>query len=193
MVPSDDVDRFDRWGRTYDRSFLQRIFFGPVQAAMLDLAGEYFAKNPPGSILDIGCGTGRLLQSAGRKWPAARLAGIDPAQSMLAAAKATNPVADLRSSFAETLPFDDQSFDLVTTSLSFHHWKDQAKALHEICRVVKSGGRLCIADPTFPLAKLVNDRVRSRKVLWKMMAEAGFTVVRSIRKRFVLITLAALA
>jgi ubiquinone/menaquinone biosynthesis C-methylase UbiE len=51
-----------------------------------------------------------------------------------------------QSAAAEALPFADQSFDLVTCRLAFHHFEDQAKAAAEMARVVKPGGLLGFTD-----------------------------------------------
>lgn len=47
----------------------------------------------------------------------------------------------------EQLPFASESFDLVITVLSLHHWKEKDKGISEIYRVLKKGGRLIIGDP----------------------------------------------
>jgi ubiquinone/menaquinone biosynthesis C-methylase UbiE len=62
-------NHFDKWAATYDESITQRMFFGPVQSAMLDLIQRTNIVQAPGTILDIGCGTGRLLRSAQQRWP----------------------------------------------------------------------------------------------------------------------------
>src|ERR1039458_6497451 len=58
-----DVERFNRWAASYDKSFMQKLLFGPVQSQMLDLLIREGPKDPPGCIIDIGCGTGRLLRA----------------------------------------------------------------------------------------------------------------------------------
>ena len=64
--PSDDDQHFDAWSRTYDRSAMQVLFFGPIhQAVSAALAGRLAA----GRLLDIGTGTGRRLDRLGQGRP----------------------------------------------------------------------------------------------------------------------------
>ena len=73
-----DVERFDRWAETYDRHWMQRVIFEPVQLTVLDLAVAEVRR--PAAVLDIGCGTGRLLAGAATRFPAAELFGVDAAR-----------------------------------------------------------------------------------------------------------------
>lgn len=55
--------RFDHWAGIYDQSVMQKSYFVPVHSKMLDLLVQEL-KDPPRCIIDIGCGTGRLLRKA---------------------------------------------------------------------------------------------------------------------------------
>jgi ubiquinone/menaquinone biosynthesis C-methylase UbiE len=147
MVHRHDVDRFNRMAPTYDRHWLQRIVFEPVQRTVLELAQETVAN--PSAILDVGCGTGRLLRIAASRFPRANLVGIDAAAEMVKQAQASIPDASkirFQQAVAENLPFQDHQFDLVFSTLTFHHWTDQAKGLSEVGRVLAPGGRWLLAD-----------------------------------------------
>ena len=188
-----DVERFDRWAATYDQSVLQRLYFGPVHSKMLDLLVREGPKDAPSCIIDVGCGTGRLLRAASARWPEAQLLGVDPAEKMVAEATRLNPNAIFKLAPAESLPFPDQTADIVLTSLSFHHWVDQKKGLQEIVRGLRPGGFFCLADHNvILLAKLFGERVKSREQIRALMTSAGLTVRQQQRlgMRFVLITLA---
>ena len=72
-----DIERFDHWASTYEHSWLQRAFFDRAHQATLALAAGII--HEPVSVLDVGCGTGKLLRRAHINWPQAQLIGVDPA------------------------------------------------------------------------------------------------------------------
>ncbi len=186
-----DVKRFDRWAPTYDQSVMQRLFFVPVHSKMLDLLLREL-KDSPRCIIDVGCGTGRLLRAAAVRWPGAQLFGVDPAEQMVSEATRLNPNATFRVASAEALPFPDQTADLVLSSVSFHHWSDQTKGLQEIARVLRPGGSFCLADHAILLAKLFGEKAKSRNQIHALISGAGLAIRKqeSMGLRFVLITLA---
>lgn len=142
-----DVERFNRMAEGYDRHWLQRVVFEPVQRTVMQLAAESVSR--PSAILDVGCGTGRLLRLAEERYPSARLFGVDAATKMVKQAEAALPkgsVIRLQQGVAEHLPFLDAQFDLVFSTLTFHHWEDQTKGISEVARVLAPGGRWLVAD-----------------------------------------------
>lgn len=139
-----DVERFSRWAPTYDRHLLQRLIFEPVQKTVLDLSAAEVPS--PTAILDVGCGTGRLLRAADERFPGTRLEGIDAAEGMIEQARASGGRANFHLATAESIPFPDAEFDLVFSTMTFHHWADQQKGIAEIARVLKPGGRWVFAD-----------------------------------------------
>jgi len=138
---------FDRWAPRYDRSAQQRFFFGPGHVAALKAARA--AGVAPDDVLDVGCGTGRLLERVAQDWPHARLAGIDAAPLMIAEARRKHD-GDGRFDFqvgdAVVLPFRALSVDVVFSTFSHHHWSDQQAAVGEIARVLRPGGLLVLAN-----------------------------------------------
>ena len=142
-----NVDRFDRWSGSYERHYLQRLVFEPVQAAVLELAAAEVPQ--PAAILAVGCGTGRLLRSAEQRFPSAALEGIDAAAGMVRHAQAVLPARSrirFQVATAERLPFANGQFDLVFSTMTFHHWDDQRGSISEVARVLKPGGRWLLAD-----------------------------------------------
>lgn len=176
-----DVDRFNARAERYDQSLVGRRFHRPIQQAVLQIAAHLTPE--PRAILDVGCGTGSVLRLAAARFPAARLCGVDPAEQMLAVAKATlagRPRVQLVCAAAERLPFDDAAFDLVVSSNSFHHWADQARGIAEIGRVLAPSGCLVMTDPFAvgwlrPWAVLTRrrERMRSRSEVEAMLRAAG--------------------
>ncbi|MGD0998824.1 MAG: class I SAM-dependent methyltransferase [Thermoleophilia bacterium] len=142
-----DVDRFGRWAASYNESVLQRVLFAPLQELTLREAASLLPH--PRAILDIGCGTGLLLRRAVRRFPSSELTGVDAADEMIRVAQASVPEGvpvRFVHAFAEDLPFAAASFDLVLTTMSFHHWANQAKALGEVRRVLIPGGVCALTD-----------------------------------------------
>ncbi|HXC78975.1 MAG TPA: class I SAM-dependent methyltransferase [Candidatus Acidoferrum sp.] len=146
MAHSHDVDRFNRWASDYDRHWMQRVIFEPVQRTVLKLAAEQVPH--PAAILDVGCGTGRLLGLAQGRFPGARLDGVDAAIEMVRQAQTTSPgsAIQFQQGVAEELPFPERSFDLVFSTMTFHHWSDQGRGIAEIARVLKPDGRWLLAE-----------------------------------------------
>ena len=184
MGRSSDVDRFDRWAESYDRHWMQRLIFEPVQRTVLDLAEQEVPR--PGAILDVGCGTGRLLRSAAVRFPGAELSGVDPAPEMVRQAQLAAGVGStfrVQQAGAEQLPFPDARFDLVFSTLTFHHWADQSRAVAEIARVLAPGGRWLLADfLATGLMRYVRRLLRMRRfpereTLGAMLAPAGLRMV----------------
>jgi ubiquinone/menaquinone biosynthesis C-methylase UbiE len=149
-------------------------------------------KHPPRCILDVGCGTGRLLRAATVHWPEAQVFGVDPAEGMVSEANRLNPNATFKVAWAESLPFPDQAADMVLSSLLFHHWRNQTKGLQEIARVLRPGGLFCLADHAMLFARLFGERVKSRNQIRALIIGAGLAVrvQQWLAMRLVLITLA---
>ena len=142
-MPAESIKDFDQWSETYEDSIAQRWYFDRIHTRTLDLIGT---GQSPESVLDVGCGTGRFLRKIKSRWPSASLSGIDPAEGMITKARLYLPGASFVVGSAESLPFPDASFDLVISTVSFHHWADQEKAFREINRVLREGGTFALAD-----------------------------------------------
>lgn len=179
-----DVERFNRWAANYDRHYLQRLIFEPVQKTILETAREEVSD--PRAILDVGCGTGRLLIAAEQTFPNARLEGVDAAVLMVKQAQGALPASSritFRQATAERLPFQDAQFDLVFSTMTFHHWSDQRAGIAEVARVLKPRGRWLLADfVASGLMRYVRRLLRlrrfpERRVLDPMLAAAGLQVL----------------
>ena len=169
-----DVELFERWGSTYERSWMQRCLFDPVHSAVLQQTASRFK---PASVLDIGCGSGRLLRKAHDFWPEAHLCGIDPAQNMLEVAHHLTPGARFSIGSGEALPLEDASVDLAFSTISFHHWRDQAAGVREVARVLRPGGFFLLADFTFPTwLTWLYPRVHSAAQMCALFEQAGLEV-----------------
>jgi ArsR family transcriptional regulator len=117
---------------------------GGIDGALLAAAT---AGRPVGRLLDIGTGTGSILELLGPH--AARATGVDRSPGMLRLARAKIdglPDSEVRQADMRALPFDDGSFDTVVMHQVLHFADDPAAVVGEAARVAAAGGRLLVAD-----------------------------------------------
>jgi SAM-dependent methyltransferase len=121
------------------------------------------------SVLDLGAGTGTLAIRLKQRVPAADVKGLDADPDVVARARRkaadANCEIDFAEGFSTELPFETESFDVVTSSLFFHHLTgaDKRRTLTEVQRVLKPGGHLHVADwgkPSDPLMAALFVQVR---------------------------------
>lgn len=151
---------------------------------------------PHHAVLDIGCGTGALDLLIKEVQPAVTLTGIDPDPRALVRAerKARRAGVTIRfdRGFADALPYPDETFDRVFSSMMLHHVPRAEKQglLNEVRRVLKPGGRLELLDfaggtHSF-LAHVLHGRSASESAnarLLDRMHQAGFTGARRVATR----------
>lgn len=105
------------------------------------------------AVLDIGAGPGTLITEITRLRSDLRITGVDLSADMVRLCQQKGIAA--QQADASDLPFAADTFDLVVTSFSLHHWNDVDAAGTEIARVLKPIGRLYVYDfPRAPFADL---------------------------------------
>jgi SAM-dependent methyltransferase len=96
-------------------------------------------------ILDVGCGISTVLHFL----PGERC-GVDPIADRYKTVYRYPPELDIRQGYAESLPFEDDRFDVVFCSNCIDHTEDPGRAVAEIRRVVRPGGRFVLTCEVFP-------------------------------------------
>jgi ubiquinone/menaquinone biosynthesis C-methylase UbiE len=136
---------FTRVARDWDRVRSLHAPDEAVEAAVADVIGA----GPIGSLLDLGTGTGRMLQLFGPR--ASRAVGVDASHAMLAVARANLERGglsrvELRQCDIHALPFGRNAFDVVIVHQVLHFLDDPARALREAAAVLAPGGRIIVID-----------------------------------------------
>lgn len=123
----------------------------------------------PATFLDLGCGTGwavryvaTLLDGQGR------FVGVDISRGMIEKARSNSvgiPNVAFCEASADELPFDQDLFDIVICSNSFHHYFRPVEALREVARVLKPNGRIYLLDATADdfFIRWINETVKARE------------------------------
>jgi SAM-dependent methyltransferase len=137
----------ERWqvsseaAEVYESCFVPAIF-GAWAGRVADAA----AIRPGDRVLDVGCGTGVLAREVHRRvGPEGHVVGLDLNEGMLAVAARTEPEIDWRQGDASSLPFEDESFDVVASQFVLMYLPERVNSLGEMWRTLAREGRLAIA------------------------------------------------
>ena len=124
----------------YEKFFVPALFgqwVGPMLDAVRATKGD--------RLLDVGCGTGVVARAAlDRVGASGSVTGVDPNEGMLAVAEAISPTLTVRRGTAEQLPIDDCEMDCVTCQFALMFFVDRERAVAEMRRALKPGGRLAV-------------------------------------------------
>lgn len=122
-------------------------------APLVDWAMGFIPGIEPDDILDIGCGGGMLIGKLHRKYPCARLHGVDISELSVSSTKANNRDIwnlDIRQASVSDLPFPDGSFQLITAVETYFFWPDLANDLKSAARCLAPGGVLMVVAESYP-------------------------------------------
>ena len=132
----------ERWGPLWGARPADWAFTEDQQTPSYEDALRRVDLQPGQLVLDIGCGVGTFLRLVSDR--GARPFGLDASEALLEVARARLPDADLRLGDMEALPYEDDTFDLVTGFTSFFFANDIVAALREAGRVAKPGAPVVI-------------------------------------------------
>lgn len=100
------------------------------------------------TALDVGCGPGALSAVLVERLESSHVAALDPSPSFVDAARSRLPGVDIRLASAESIPFDDDRFDVTLAELVVHFMSDPIAGIAEMARVTRPGGTIaaCVWD-----------------------------------------------
>ena len=139
----------ERSAAFYDAGYARRkeaLAELPKRDADIPKRIRQLAKSNQFSLLDIGCGWGKVAYVVRGLFPEARVCGIDLAPEAIEKARSFYPDIDFRLSDELNLPFGDHSFDYATCRMSFHHYPDVLAHLSEVKRILRPGGTYLVMD-----------------------------------------------
>jgi SAM-dependent methyltransferase len=136
-VELDLHEGYAQWSATYDRPLRLFSIEEPPVRRRLDAL-------PPGEILDAACGTGRYAAYLAARGHS--VIGVDQSPAMLDLARAKLPGRRFVPGQLTDLPLDDASVDAAVCALALVHVPEPARAVAELARVVRPGGRIVISD-----------------------------------------------
>lgn len=134
----------NRWDKMREDFFDETIADSIVKASGI---------KPESTVVDVGCGTGFLTQHVAKLTQnSGKIVGVDLSPSMLQVARdrlaklGLLESVEFRVGDAENLPLDDSFADAVVGNMVLHHCPRPKRAISEMTRVLREGGRLAIAD-----------------------------------------------
>ena len=141
-MPQAKQVNYDEVAPSYDGRMEGSYLVG-VKLALRDLARQVQARR----ILDLGCGTGRSLQSlADDRQPSPQLYGLDFSAGMLNQARGLNPGYRLVQASAPAPPFAPASFDLIFCAHAFHHFPHKNEVVRAAYSLLHPGGAFAIVN-----------------------------------------------
>lgn len=140
--------KWDKWADTLDQKSLRNDYLRNAQSQVISLLNI----QPGVHFLDIGCGTGwavgqvaKLINDQGLFY------GVDLSAKMIEKAKENFRGREnlvFTQANVESIPLNSNFFDIIICTNSFHHYPNPEKAIDEMHRLLRSGGKVYILDPT---------------------------------------------
>jgi demethylmenaquinone methyltransferase / 2-methoxy-6-polyprenyl-1,4-benzoquinol methylase len=142
---------FGRIAKRYDLA--NHLLSGGADFIWRRRAAKIVAGWCPRDVLDLATGSGDLALTLQQRIPLARITAADFSPEMLDVARAKG-VANTVLADALQLPFEDEAFDCVTVAFGLRNMADWDRALSEMARVLRDGGRLLVLDFSIPTGAL---------------------------------------
>ena len=184
LIKTKTIKTFNKQSKVYDKSLYG---YNPRKNYHKILSRLKLNKD---SLIDIGCGTGEVLNIINNTYPNTKLYGLDISKDMIKVAKKKDKSKRIEYVVgdAENIPYKDNSFDILITSESFHHYPNPSKAINEFHRVLKNNAKLILCDMYRPFGirhimniifKFINTgdvKMYSKKEIIYLLEENGFKI-----------------
>ncbi len=154
---------------------------------------SHVAIQPADTILDVGCGGGKTIETMASAAVQGRVFGVDHSAASVGVARSVNARAieagrvEVRVASVSSLPFEAEMFDLVTAVETHYYWPDLANDLKELRRVLKPGGHVVLIAEIYsgrqtdwlyrPTMGLLRAKFLSPEEHRRLLADAGYTDV----------------
>jgi ubiquinone/menaquinone biosynthesis C-methylase UbiE len=181
--------KWDKWAETADSKKLKYEY---LRSAQLDLISILNVRKGM-TFLDIGCGTGWAIGQVARLTDfKGSFYGVDLSEKMIGKAKENfreQPDFHFIIANSESIPLNDNFFDIIICTNSFHHYLHPDRAMSEIFRLLKPAGKIYILDPAADtwIIKVVDKiiklfepehvRIYSSAEFEKLMSDAGLKYI----------------
>lgn len=159
------AERYDFVNRVISFGIDQRWRRETARALALPVTAAQAPAERP-IVLDLATGTGDLALQVLHEYPAARVIGVDPSARMLEFGRqkllrrGLSERIELELGDAESLRFDDHSVDAVCIAFGIRNVPDRSRALREMARVTKQGGRIAILELSEPRGQVLGALAR---------------------------------
>lgn len=202
-VQSHYDDIADVYDQRYDHRDRGRQYYDHIAQAVMNQIGT------GGDLLDIGCGTGlfirRYIKFGGT------VTGIDISSGMIRRAKPIFPEARFLVGNAEFVPFQENTFDAISSLLAFSYLTRPSQTLEDCLRVLRPGGRLAVCTlgknvftSSLPALFTIGEKMRIKRVgvgkftehyysadeMYQLLDKAGYTDITIFRCSFAHFTFA---
>jgi ubiquinone/menaquinone biosynthesis C-methylase UbiE len=167
----------------YDRLFT--VVMGNANEVFRERVLDRTAPRNGERLLDAGCGTGMTVLRIAERFPECAVHGVDISPNMIAVARRhaaqKGLMAEFRVGSITALPYPDAAFDVVITNIMFHHLDlaEKRRAVREVARVLKDGGRYVSAEFGPRAANALQRRMaKGEYTLYpEHLTEAGLAIV----------------
>lgn len=185
------IKEFTRMAKAYetDRAGIYNLCKKDYPDILKELEKEEFF-----DLLDAGCGPAPMISLLSEKYPDKHYCGLDLTPAMIDQAKSKNiPNAEFVVGDCENFPFEENSFDVIICSMSYHHYPHPQDFFNSVSKCLKPNGRLILRDMTIdnpivawfvnnvelPLANLIGKgdyKMADRKTIYACTKKANLVV-----------------